>query len=95
MKWSEQEGGQGRTANVNFLQHALRVLRESLSVKTVQNYQVRLVQDHHNFITNFSKFTDYEHIELIYEQINEANGLVEVIVQTKGHSFTISIRYIL
>lgn len=92
MKWSDQQASTGRTANVNFLQQSLRILRECLACKAIPDYRIKLTSEHHDFVKNFSQYIEYQHLEYAYEQINEAIYHIQRNANAKITLFDLSLK---
>jgi DNA polymerase-3 subunit delta' len=92
MKWADQQGANGRTANVNFLQQALQILRECMASKTIPDYRIKLSEIHHDFIKNFAQYLEYEHIEYVYEEINKSIYHIQRNANAKITLFNLSLK---
>lgn len=62
----------GRTQIQLFLKNGLKILRETLLFKSVNDYEIKFVGEHKDFIKNLSRTLNAKLIEDSYEQINEA-----------------------
>jgi DNA polymerase III subunit delta' len=92
MKWADEQGAQGRTANVNFLKQSLGILRECMASKTVPDYRIKLNPKHHNFIQNFSQYIEYQHIEHAYQAINDSVYHIQRNASAKITLFNLSLK---
>lgn len=92
MKWADQQGANGRTSNMNFLQQALRILRECMATKTIENYRIKLSEQHHAFVQKFSQYLEYKHIEYIYEEINSSIYHIQRNANAKITLFNLSLK---
>lgn len=61
----------GRTQIQLFLQNGLKILRETLLYKSIDDYEIKFVGEHKEFIKNLSKTLNAKLIEDSYTQINE------------------------
>lgn len=61
----------GRTQIQLFLKNGLKILRETLLFQSIDDYEIKFVGEHKDFIKNLSKTLNAKLIEDSYEQINE------------------------
>jgi DNA polymerase III subunit delta' len=92
MQWADQQGAQGRTANVNFLQQSLRILRECNASKTIDNYRIKLQMEHHEFVKNFGQFLDYQKLEYVYNEVNKSIYHIQRNANAKITLFNLSLK---
>lgn len=92
MKWADQMGANGRTANVNFLQQSLRILRECMAAKSVPDYRIKLSEEYHEFVRNFSKYIEYQHVDFIYKEINDCIYHIQRNANAKITLFNLSLK---
>ena len=62
----------GRNQIQLYLQNGLKILRETLLYKTIDNYEIKFVGEYKEFIRNFSSTMNAKLIEESYHSINEA-----------------------
>ena len=61
----------GRTQLQLFLQNGLKILRETLLYRSMEDYKIRFSGEHKDFIKNFSRSLNAKGIEECYKAINE------------------------
>ncbi|MEZ4842669.1 MAG: hypothetical protein R3A43_00300 [Bacteroidia bacterium] len=92
MTWSDQLGAKGRENIKTFLTYGLKLIREVLAFKTIENYHVRLAEDEKQFVVNFSGVVQFANIEVLYEGLNECIYHIERNANPKLTLFQLSLQ---
>jgi len=72
MAWIDEIAAAGRERQKQFLNYALRIMRESLIINYANGSLVKLSTEEENFVKNFSPFIHINNIEGIVEELNKA-----------------------
>jgi len=91
-KWCQQTAGIGREELKIFFNNSLHVLRESLLLKIIDDYQTKVPENQVDFVKNFSRNMDAEAIEELYIIINDSIYEVERNANAKIMLFDISLK---
>ena len=81
----------GRTQIQLFLKNGLKILRESLLYKTIDNYEIKFEGEYTDFIRKFSNTINAQTVEKSYEQINETIYHVQRNANAKISLFNLSL----
>ena len=81
----------GRTQIQLFLKNGLKILRESLLFKTIDNYEIKFEGEYKEFIQKFSSTLNARHIENSYTQINETIYHIQRNANAKISLFNLSL----
>lgn len=77
MQWTDSTASLGRENIKAFLTYCLRLIRETMAVKLVENYEVRLETETAEFVRNFSRAVQISNIETLYFLVNKTIGEIE------------------
>ncbi len=81
----------GRTQIQLFLRNGLKILRESLLYKSIDDYDIKFEGEYKEFIKKFSNTLNAKHIENSYEQINETIYHIQRNANAKISLFNLSL----
>lgn len=81
----------GRTQIQLFLKNGLKILRESLLYKSIDDYEIKFEGEYKEFIQKFSSTLNAKHIEKSYTQINETIYHIQRNANAKISLFNLSL----
>ncbi|MEY2923521.1 MAG: hypothetical protein RLZZ337_61 [Bacteroidota bacterium] len=81
----------GRTQIQLFLKNGLKILRESLLYKTIDNYEIKFEGEYKDFIKKFSNTINAQTVEQSYQQINETIYHIQRNANAKISLFNLSL----
>ncbi len=81
----------GRTQIQLFLRNGLKILRESLLYKNIDNYEIKFEGEYKEFIKKFSSTLNASHIENSYKEINDTIYFIQRNANAKISLFNLSL----
>ena len=77
LDFSDQICKEGKESTKNFLRNSLKVIRESIAVRSIDQYQMRIHSDYENFLRKFSEFLNYDAADHLNTAVNKSISELE------------------